>query len=96
MKRLFGCLLLAALPALAPAGDVQVNVGSIRVETGGTTISFGERDRRGYYWDGRVWRDPVYWEKHHGKGQGHGNGYHCPPGQAKKGNCPPHQVTPYR
>ena len=68
MKRLLGCLLLAAVPVLAPAADVQVNVGNIRVETGGTTISFGERDRRGYYWDGRVWRDPVYWEKHHGKG----------------------------
>ena len=63
---------------------------------GGATISFGERDRRGYYWDGKVWRDPVYWEKHHGKGQGHGNSYPCPSGQAKKGDCPPHQVTPYR
>ena len=30
--------------------------------------------RYGYYHD-------------HGNGNGNGNGNHCPPGQAKKGNC---------
>lgn len=27
-----------------------------------------------------------HWHNH-GNGNGNGNGQHCPPGQAKKGNC---------
>lgn len=80
---------LSALSSSAFAVDVNVSLPGVRIQSGATTISIGERDKRGYYWDGRTWRDPVYWEKHHGKGQGQGQGrgYHCPPGQAKKGNC---------
>ncbi|MCM8596498.1 DUF2502 domain-containing protein [Accumulibacter sp.] len=101
MKRRFCYYFVASLlPLATQAADVQVNIGSVRVQTGNTTISFGDRDKRGYYWDGQVWRDPAYWEKHYGKGQGHGQekgrGYHCPPGQAKKGNCAPPPPTPYR
>ncbi|QKS28832.1 MAG: hypothetical protein FAZ92_02135 [Accumulibacter sp.] len=98
MRRILCCAMLAVLPVMAPAADVQINVGSVEIQTGGATIRFGDRDRRGYYWDGKQWRDPVYWQKHHGKGkaQGQGEGVHCPPGQAKKGNCSPPSATPYR
>ncbi|MDS4015638.1 MAG: DUF2502 domain-containing protein [Candidatus Accumulibacter sp.] len=89
----FACL--TALSSSVLAADVNVSIPGVRIQSGGTTISIGERDRRGYYWDGRTWRDPVYWEKNHakapaasaGQGPAHGRGYHCPPGQAKKGNC---------
>ncbi|MBE2261044.1 MAG: DUF2502 domain-containing protein [Candidatus Accumulibacter sp.] len=89
MKKAVGCALLALLPLLAQAGDVQINVNNVRIQGGGVTVNVGDRDKRGYYWDGKVWRDPDYWHKYHGNGQGKnkGKGYHCPPGQAKKGNC---------
>lgn len=91
MKAIIGCALLALWAALAQASDVQINVDHVRIQSGGVTISIGDRDKRGYYWDGKLWRDPVYWKKYHGEGQGkgqaNGKGYHCPPGQAKKGNC---------
>jgi len=84
MKKVFGLILLAGLPLFAEASDVRINVDGARIQSGNTTITFGSQDKRGYYWDGQQWRDPVYWEKNHGKGKGN-NG--CPPGQAKKGNC---------
>jgi len=89
MKKVLVLALLAGMPLFAQAGDVNVNIGSARIQSGNTTITFGDRDKRGYYWDGGTWRDPVYWEKHHGKGKGNPNapGQNCPPGQAKKGNC---------
>ena len=87
MKKTLSFVILAALPVLAPASDVQINIDKVRIQSGGTTISVGERDNRGYYWDGKTWRDPAYWEKNHGNDKGKGHGHHCPPGQAKKGNC---------
>ena len=84
MIKLLTVLSLAAVPVLAQANDVRINVDGVRIQSGSTTIRFGDRDRRGYYWDGSRWRDPVYWDKHHGKGKGNQG---CPPGQAKKGNC---------
>jgi hypothetical protein len=77
--------LLAGLTSTALATDVRINVDGLKIQAGNTTITFGDRDKRGYYWDGGTWRDPVYWEKNHGKGKDKGR--HCPPGQAKKGNC---------
>ncbi|NJD25307.1 MAG: DUF2502 domain-containing protein [Betaproteobacteria bacterium] len=84
MIRLLATLCLAAVPVLAQASDVRVNVDGVRIQSGSTTIQFGDRDKRGYYWDGKTWRDPVYWDKNYGKGKGNQG---CPPGQAKKGNC---------
>lgn len=38
-----------------------------------TVVVIGSRDHRGYYWDGRYWRSPNYWNAHyhykHGKWQ---------------------------
>ena len=97
--RFFCSLVLSALPLLSSAADLQIDVGSVRIQTPGVTITFGDRDPRGYYWDGDQYRDPRYWKDHHGhrgeryytgrgsNGVPHQNGGFCPPGQAKKGNC---------
>lgn len=96
MKKLFLAALIGLTPLLASAVDVNVNLGSVRVQgPGGVTVTFGSRDTRGYYWDGYEYRDPDYWKRHGGpRGEkyytGHGKGHdarHCPPGQAKNGNC---------
>jgi len=99
MKKLIACALIALSPMLAHAVDVNVNLGNVRIDAPGATITFGSRDKRGYYWDGYDWRDERYWRDNNGpRGEkyytGHGNkggkgggGYHCPPGQSKKGNC---------
>lgn len=90
---------LAAVPLLAPAADIKVDIGNVRVQAPGVTVTFGSRNDRGYYWDGYDWRDPDYWKRHNGprgekyytgrgdRGVPHQDGGHCPPGQAKKGRC---------
>lgn len=98
MKKILLAALIAATPLFAGASDVRVDVGSLRVQTGGVTVTFGSRNDRGYYWDGQEWREPVYWKKHNGprgekyytgrpQGVPHQGPGFCPPGQAKKGNC---------
>lgn len=98
MKKFLCAALIAASPLLAGASDIRVDVGSLRVQTGGVTVTFGSRNDRGYYWDGYEWREPGYWKKHHGprgekyytgrpQGVPHQGPGFCPPGQAKKGNC---------
>lgn len=99
LKELLLGALIAVSPLFANAGDINVNLGNVRVEAPGVTVTFGTRDNRGYYWDGYEYRDPRYWKDHNGpRGEkyytGRGNNGvlhqgrgHCPPGQAKKGNC---------
>ena len=99
MKKFFLAAVIAACPMWANAVDVNVNLGQMRVQAPGVTIPFGSRNDRGYYWDGYEWRDPRYWKQHNGprgekyytgrgnNGVPHQGGGHCPPGQAKKGNC---------
>ena len=60
---LFGTLLFALLPAAAPA----VEASSFSLSTPGLSINIGDRDRRGYYWDGYDWRDAGWWNNHHGR-----------------------------
>lgn len=64
-KIIIACLGLCALTA--NAADINVNLGGMRVETPDATITFGSRDQRGYYWDGRDWRDERYWREHQGQ-----------------------------
>lgn len=98
MKKILLAALIAVTPLFAGATDVRVDVGSVRVQAGGVTVTFGSRNDRGNYWDGHEWREPVYWKKHQGprgekyytgrpKGVPHQGRDFCPPGQAKKGNC---------
>lgn len=94
MKKFILAAAIAATPLLAGATDVNVNLGNVRIQAPGVTVTFGTRDNRGYYWDGYEYRDPGYWKQHNGpRGEkyytghpGKGNGG-CPPGQAKKGRC---------
>jgi hypothetical protein len=83
MKNLLLCALLAALPAFSQATDINID-GSVTIKSGNATLRIGDQDKRGYYWDGKYWRDPDYWHQHHGN---NGVGSKCPPGQAKKGRC---------
>lgn len=85
MKKIVVAALLA-LPLLAQALEVTVRTDSPKQRI---TFQYGDRDQRGWYWDGGTWRDPEYWRRHHGKGKGNPNapGQDCPPGQAKKGRC---------
>ena len=95
MKKLLLAVLIAASPLVSTASDVNVNLGNVRIQAPGVSVTFGSRDNRGYYWDGYDYRDPKYWKENNGpRGEkyytGHGKnkgGSHCPPGQAKKGNC---------
>ena len=99
MKRILITSLLAATPLLASAADINVNLGNVRIDAPGVSVTFGTRDTRGYYWDGYEYRDPDYWRRHDGyrgeryytgrrdNGVPHQDGGHCPPGQAKKGRC---------
>lgn len=101
VKKFILAALVASAPLVANAVDINVNLGGTRIQTpGGTTITFGTRDPRGYYWDGYEYRNPDYWRRHNGhRGEryytgydrghhkGHDDHHHCPPGQAKKGHC---------
>lgn len=99
MKKIMLATLIAATPLLANSADININLGGTRIQAPGVTITFGSRDSRGYYWDGYEYRDERYWREHNGprgekyytgrgnNGVPHQNGGHCPPGQAKKGNC---------
>lgn len=99
MKKILLALAIAATPLLAAAVDLNVNLGNVRIDAPGVSVTFGSRNDRGYYWDGYDWREPTYWREHNGhrgekyytgrgnRGGHHRDGEHCPPGQAKKGNC---------
>jgi hypothetical protein len=97
MKKILLTALLGALPWLASAADINVNLGSVRVDAPGVSVTFGSRNDRGYYWDGYEYRDPDYWRRHAARVAKsttpaaatvpHQDGGHCPPGQAKKGRC---------
>lgn len=99
MKKILIASLIAAAPLLASAADINVNLGNVRIDAPGVSVTFGTRDTRGYYWDGYEYRDPDYWRRHDGprgeryytgrrdNGVPHQDGGHCPPGQAKKGRC---------
>ena len=100
MKKIILAGLIAAAPLFAQATNISINVDNARIQTPGVTVTFGNRDNRGYYWDGYDWRTPKYWKRHHGpRGEKYYTGHRskgvpsqhkrdfCPPGQAKKGRC---------
>ena len=66
MKKIVITALFGALPWFASAADINVNLGSVRVDAPGVSVTFGTRNDRGYYWDGYDWRDPGYWRSHNG------------------------------
>ncbi|MBT9521698.1 MAG: DUF2502 domain-containing protein, partial [Dechloromonas sp.] len=52
MKKIIMAAMIAAAPMLASAVDVNVNLGSVRIDAPGVSVTFGSRNDRGYYWDG--------------------------------------------
>ncbi|WHZ41785.1 DUF2502 domain-containing protein [Rahnella bonaserana] len=69
---LFATLFFALLPAAVPA----VQASSFSLNTPGLSINIGDRDNRGYYWDGYDWRNPGWWNSY----RGHHYGYRGPRG----------------
>ncbi|HEJ9094781.1 TPA: DUF2502 domain-containing protein [Serratia odorifera] len=64
-------LLLVCLPLLLPlAAQAEV---SIDINVPGASVHLGDRDHRGYYWDGYDWRPPQWWHAHQGRGFGERN-----------------------
>ncbi len=91
--------ILSGMPLLANA-NVSVNI-----HTPGVSIHIGDRDKRGYYWDGYDWRQPTWWKQHQGRhvglkgphGYWNGNGWqsqrpeHRQPAQAPQKREQPHK-----
>ncbi|GAA3602835.1 MAG: DUF2502 domain-containing protein [Gibbsiella quercinecans] len=66
-------LLLVCLPLMLPlAASADV---SIDINVPGVSVHLGDRDSRGYYWDGYDWRPPQWWHAHQGHGIGERNGH---------------------
>ncbi|MCB1918028.1 MAG: DUF2502 domain-containing protein [Rhodocyclaceae bacterium] len=98
-KSLLRVALLSAVWAVAsvPVSAAEIGV-EVDVRLPGVRIHIGERHPDGRYWDGEHWRDPAWWHdncprfRHHEDFRGRCDEpprgpRHCPPGQAKKGNC---------
>ncbi|MCS3408912.1 DUF2502 domain-containing protein [Serratia sp. AKBS12] len=61
-------LLLVCLPLLLPLA-VQAEI-AIDIKVPGASVHLGDRDHRGYYWDGYDWRPPQWWHDHQGRSFG--------------------------
>ena len=104
MKKMQSIVLALSLVLVAPMAAQAAEITLVP----SVKLQIGDRDNRGYYWDGYDYRDPSYWKQHNGpRGEKHYTGHgkqgrhkgegvrhhddehrgHCPPGQAKKGNC---------
>ncbi len=59
MKR--AILFAALLASLSPLAISTAHADSLTIRTPGVTLHLGDRDRRGYYWDGGRWREPRWW-----------------------------------
>ncbi|WP_369790075.1 DUF2502 domain-containing protein [Rouxiella sp. WC2420] len=67
VKIALGALLFGLLPATMPA-----HADGISISVPGLNVSIGQRDHRGYYWDGYDWRSPYWWQ-HRNEYYGHRN-----------------------
>ncbi|WP_239952304.1 DUF2502 domain-containing protein [Pantoea sp. Z09] len=90
---------LLGMPLLASANAPHHN------NAPGVSVHIGDRDHRGYYWDGFDWRAPTWWKAHHGRNVGlkgphgywNGNGWQAQrPGHdkpaAKRDSAPRHDA----
>ncbi|AHF77121.1 hypothetical protein Sant_2073 [Sodalis praecaptivus] len=62
---------------LLPVGNALAGV-AVEIVTPGVVLHLGDRDRRGYYWDGYDWRPPQWWHEHRGRywGERNRHGYY--------------------
>ncbi|MBJ7223682.1 MULTISPECIES: DUF2502 domain-containing protein [unclassified Brenneria] len=69
-KPLLVSTLLVGMFAMTPAAQAD----SISIDIlPGVTLNIGDRDRRGYYWDGYDWRSERWWREHRGAYRGERN-----------------------
>ncbi|WP_259679292.1 DUF2502 domain-containing protein [Lonsdalea populi] len=61
IKPLLFVAVMAGVVYTMPAAQAD----SLTLSLPGVQLHIGDRDRRGYYWDGRYWRDPDYWRERH-------------------------------
>ncbi|MBP2198588.1 DUF2502 domain-containing protein [Pantoea cypripedii] len=60
MKR--GILFAALLATLSPLALHTAHASGATINLApGITLQLGDRDNRGYYWDGGRWREPRWW-----------------------------------
>lgn len=60
MKR--AILFAALLASLSPLAIHTAQATSASIDLApGVTLHLGDRDRRGYFWDGGRWREPRWW-----------------------------------
>ncbi|WP_275556021.1 DUF2502 domain-containing protein [Mixta sp. Marseille-Q2659] len=93
MKTLLPGVLLTIMTALPVVASAAV---SFDLTPAGVTIHIGDRDHRGYYWDGYDWRAPKWWQEHHGRhvgekgprGYWNGNGWQSHRPEAPRHNKP--------
>lgn len=93
-----GIGLMAALALVGTAPDAGAADVSVDIRVPGVSIFIGDRDHEGRHWDGEHWRDDRWWRDNCHRFKDHKDFRgrcdpppaapgHCPPGQAKKGNC---------
>ncbi|NDL63065.1 DUF2502 domain-containing protein [Acerihabitans arboris] len=73
MKQKAALLAMALLvtPSALPLGAIAGV--SVNINAPGVSVRIGERNDRGYYWDGYDWRTPAWWRGHQGKHLGERN-----------------------
>lgn len=104
-KTLLLLCLLAGTPLMADAA------AGIDIRTPGISIHLGDRDTRGYYWDGYDWRPPRWWHDHQNRHWGergprgdywNGRGWqrhppqHGPSPRPGYHPAPPHRPLPHQ
>ncbi|MEE3661244.1 DUF2502 domain-containing protein [Brenneria sp. g21c3] len=66
-KPLLMSSLLVGMFAMTPTAEAS----SISIDLmPGVTLNIGDRDRRGYYWDGYDWRSERWWREYRGHHRG--------------------------
>lgn len=69
-KPLLVSSLLVGMFAMTPTAEAS----SISIDLmPGVTLNIGDRDRRGYYWDGYDWRSERWWREYRGHHRGERN-----------------------
>ncbi|PWC21637.1 DUF2502 domain-containing protein [Brenneria roseae subsp. roseae] len=74
-KPLLVSTLFVGMFAMTPAAEAA----SVSIDLmPGVTLNIGDRDRRGYYWDGYDWRSERWWHEHRGyhRGERNRHGYY--------------------
>lgn len=69
MKKMQSIVLALSLVLVAPMAAQAAEITLVP----SVKLQIGDRDNRGYYWDGGHWRDPGWWKQHY---EWRGNRWH--------------------